>query len=209
MCSTACLKVCSEAPQIVSICSGFNGFRTDIGHLRGFGQSLQFLHNERGRMSRFNSKTVLITGGHTGIGFGIAERFAREGADLVLVGRSKSKGDAAVAKLNGVAATCRFLTVDLSCENEVREMAAGLGQLDVLVNNAGLGGRRIEHEPGDSPAPAGTEFEEQIRTAPIWSRPIACHCSGLPKGQLSTSPLPRRGTATGGFTGSPRRGSRR
>ncbi|MEX0301811.1 MAG: SDR family NAD(P)-dependent oxidoreductase [Leisingera sp.] len=129
-------------------------------------------------MTRFDKKTVLITGGHSGIGFGIAERFAREGADLILVGRNQAKGDAAAAKLAAQGGNARFLTADLSREEDVRGLATGLDRLDVLVNNAGLLGRLIEHGPEDSP---GTRWD-RIRGANQDSTYlVTAHCLPLLK----------------------------
>ncbi len=112
-------------------------------------------------MTRFDGKTVLVTGGHSGIGFAIAERFAQEGADLILVGRDQVKGDTAAKKLSTQYKACRFMAVDLSCEDQVRDMVATLDRLDVLVNNAGLGSLRTNHDESDSP---GTRWD-RIRGA--------------------------------------------
>ncbi|MEX0305563.1 MAG: SDR family NAD(P)-dependent oxidoreductase [Leisingera sp.] len=129
-------------------------------------------------MRRFEGKTILITGGHTGIGFGIAERFAREGADLILVGRNRDKGDQAAEKLSAQGASIRFLAADLSHEEDVRDTAAGLDRLDVLVNNAGLGSRRIEHGAEDSP---GTRWERIRGTNQDSTYLVTAHCLPLLK----------------------------
>ncbi len=102
-------------------------------------------------MGRFSGKTVLVTGGNGGIGLAIAERFAREGADLILVGRDVEKGASAVARIGALGASCRFEKADLAVEAEVRDLVAGLEVLDVLVNNAGLGTLRIDLGDCDGP----------------------------------------------------------
>src|ERR1700722_743447 len=55
-----------------------------------------------GRTGRLQGKHVLVTGGTTGIGFAIAERFLREGARVVVTGRNQELGVQAEAALRGV-----------------------------------------------------------------------------------------------------------
>ncbi|MEM8766893.1 MAG: SDR family NAD(P)-dependent oxidoreductase [Pseudomonadota bacterium] len=93
-------------------------------------------------MFDFNGKTVLITGASYGLGEQFAYAFADAGADLILTARSTEL-------LEGVAATCREkdrkVTVvpgDVSVEADVQKVInTGLeahGQIDVLINNAGI-----------------------------------------------------------------------
>ena len=102
-------------------------------------------------MKRFAGKTVLVTGGNSGIGLAIAKRFASEGAQLLLVGRDAEKGQKASQLIKDMGAGCTFLQADLSREQSVIDMVAQIEQLDVLVNNAGLGTRRIGIEPDETP----------------------------------------------------------
>lgn len=103
-------------------------------------------------MSRYKDKTVLVTGGNSGIGLAIAERFAHEGADLILLGRDHEKGSDAVDKISSFGVACRFVAIDLSREAEVKRVISGVKNLDVLVNNAGLGTRRIGLKEKDDSA---------------------------------------------------------
>jgi NAD(P)-dependent dehydrogenase (short-subunit alcohol dehydrogenase family) len=83
-------------------------------------------------------KKVLVTGASQGIGMGIAEEFAAEGASLWLVARSSEKLAALAERLrkaHGVAVEC--LAVDLVTPGAVDRVAAFAGEVDVLVNNAG------------------------------------------------------------------------
>lgn len=101
-------------------------------------------------------KTVVVTGGNSGIGRGIASRFLEEGATVVIVGRDAAKGDQTVISLKEKpGGEIEFHTCDLAEETAVRSLASTLiakhGQIDVLVNNAGVGGRRCGVEAEDSP----------------------------------------------------------
>jgi NAD(P)-dependent dehydrogenase (short-subunit alcohol dehydrogenase family) len=91
---------------------------------------------------RLQGKQVLVTGGTTGIGVAIAERFLREGARVVVTGRDQDLGLRAQAALRD-AGQCWFLAADASDPAAVARSAGlaveHLGALDVLVNNAGIG----------------------------------------------------------------------
>jgi glucose 1-dehydrogenase len=92
---------------------------------------------------RLIGKIALVTGSSLGIGRAIAERFAHEGADVV-INYNHTLGGAEEALRNVEAAGRRGLTVkaDLSNTTEVRNLVATtiehFGQLDILVNNAGI-----------------------------------------------------------------------
>ena len=102
----------------------------------------------------FADKSVLVTGGNSGIGRGIVDRFCEEGARVVLVGRDRAKGTAVETELRARGGDATFMECDLSEEGAVRELIewiAGRGRLDVVVNNAGLGSRRSGIETTDDP----------------------------------------------------------
>lgn len=90
-------------------------------------------------MSRFEGKTVVITGASSGIGEACARKFAREGARVVLAARSKEPLDRLVRELG--ADVAQAVPTDLSdvsaCKALIQEAISRFGRIDVLVNNAG------------------------------------------------------------------------
>jgi NAD(P)-dependent dehydrogenase (short-subunit alcohol dehydrogenase family) len=98
--------------------------------------------DETGGAGRLAGKRVLVTGGTTGIGFAIADRFVREGALVVVTGRNHDLGQQAEDAL-GASGRSRFLAADAAdpaaVATSVEVAVARLGALDVLVNNAGVG----------------------------------------------------------------------
>ena len=84
-----------------------------------------------------DGKVAIVTGGSKGIGFGIAERFCKEGAKVIICSRNDSELSEAASQLS-----CDSHQLDVSDSKAVRSMAAWFskehGKLDILVNNAGL-----------------------------------------------------------------------
>ena len=95
-------------------------------------------------MKNLNNKNAVITGGSDGIGLGIAKAFAREGANLLLIGKDPEKlQKAQQALLNEFGVQVHTLSADLSKTETVTEVVKDIERLlstvDILVNNAGLG----------------------------------------------------------------------
>ena len=88
------------------------------------------------------NKTILITGGSKGIGFGIAEVLLKDGARVAITSRTQASADAASERLKkhgdvlGLAADVRDAD---SQQNAVNKVLQQWGRIDVLVANAGLG----------------------------------------------------------------------
>ena len=82
-------------------------------------------------------RTVLVTGGTKGIGKGIAGVFARAGANVVVAGRDRERGEAAAGELGAA-----YVAVDVGraedCERMAAEAAERFGGIDVLCANAGV-----------------------------------------------------------------------
>jgi NAD(P)-dependent dehydrogenase (short-subunit alcohol dehydrogenase family) len=93
-------------------------------------------------MGELDGKAALITGGTTGLGRAMAERFLAEGASVVITGRNADLGAQAETALAPLGAI-KFLRADAGDPDEARgsvdETVSLLGGLDVLVNNAGVG----------------------------------------------------------------------
>lgn len=87
--------------------------------------------------------TVLVTGGTAGIGLATATVLATQGAQVLVTGRNRQRGDAAVVALRRQAGHGRvhFLAADHATvggnHTLARQVLAGFGRLDVLVNNVG------------------------------------------------------------------------
>lgn len=87
-------------------------------------------------------KKILITGSSGGIGYVLAEGLARAGASVILNGRTKEKVDSAIHSLTKQGFRITGFTFDITdaCEVErnISEIENSIGNIDVLVNNAGI-----------------------------------------------------------------------
>ncbi|HEU4767161.1 MAG TPA: SDR family oxidoreductase [Pyrinomonadaceae bacterium] len=91
-------------------------------------------------MKRFDGKVAFIAGGTTGIGLGIARAFVAERARVVIVGRSREKGEAALSELRAMDGDVLFISADVTdaadVERAVAETVKSYGRLDCAINNA-------------------------------------------------------------------------
>jgi NAD(P)-dependent dehydrogenase (short-subunit alcohol dehydrogenase family) len=110
---------------------------------------------------RFENKVVLITGGTSGIGLAAAQSFTEEGANVIVIGRDKERGEAAATTFKVV-----FEGGDISIAEDCRSLVARslelYGRLDVLVNCAGVifRGRTVEQT---TEAEWDTTFEINVK----------------------------------------------
>lgn len=102
---------------------------------------------------RLQDKVVIVTGGATGIGWGIAQCCAAEGARLVIAQRGEDLASAqqAAARLREAGQRALGVGCDITQREQVQaliaETVAEFGRLDVLVNNAALTGKSAELRP--------------------------------------------------------------
>ncbi|MBZ5738849.1 SDR family NAD(P)-dependent oxidoreductase [Nocardioides mangrovi] len=84
------------------------------------------------------TRTALVTGSTAGIGAATAALLAAEGYAVVVTGRDEARGAAVVDAIRADGGTARFVRSDLADLGSVRDLAAAVGPVDVLVNNAGI-----------------------------------------------------------------------
>lgn len=93
-------------------------------------------------MGKLDGKTALITGATSGIGAAAAKLFGKEGAQVLLTGRSRERGEALVREIRNENGNACFIPCDLSSREETekfaREVTGLFPHLDILFNNAGI-----------------------------------------------------------------------
>ena len=102
-------------------------------------------------MNDFKNRRVLVSGSGTGIGYGVARAFAREGADVAFHYSHSDKGAReGVEAVRAAGGRAEAFQADFSNVKDVqrlgREAVAFLGGLDVLINNAGITFNRVFEE---------------------------------------------------------------
>jgi len=84
-----------------------------------------------------------ITGGTRGIGRAAADKLARIGIHVIVVGRNAERGEKAVQEIRAAVGKADFISSDLRDTSSVRQVAKralelGMGHIDILINNAGV-----------------------------------------------------------------------
>jgi len=114
-------------------------------------------------MGELDGRVACITGGTRGIGRAIAEAFVREGANVVINGRSEEKGQQALEEM-GAGEAAHFVAGDVKqradCEALIDATVARYGRIDILVPNAGGGANH---------APVAQLTDEAMQDALVWN----------------------------------------
>jgi NAD(P)-dependent dehydrogenase (short-subunit alcohol dehydrogenase family) len=89
-----------------------------------------------------SNKVMIVSGGASGLGLAAAEKFAKNGYDIVLIDINEEKGKKAEEKIKGMGVDAVFCKCDISSKEEVQKASEitkeKFGRADVLINNAGL-----------------------------------------------------------------------
>jgi NAD(P)-dependent dehydrogenase (short-subunit alcohol dehydrogenase family) len=81
---------------------------------------------------------ALVTGATAGLGAAIARALGRDGADVLVLGRDADRGASTVAAVQDAGGQAEFVAADLSDSGRLAELASEIGEVEILVNNAGF-----------------------------------------------------------------------
>jgi NAD(P)-dependent dehydrogenase (short-subunit alcohol dehydrogenase family) len=129
---------------------------------------------------RLEGKVALISGGARGMGAEAGRLFAKEGAKVVLGDVLETEGKTTVEEIRAAGGEATFVRLDVTSESDwagaVTEAERWYGKLNVLVNNAGIGG--------------GNRIEDT--TLADWERIMAVNSTGVFLGTRAVIPAMRR-----------------
>jgi NAD(P)-dependent dehydrogenase (short-subunit alcohol dehydrogenase family) len=102
-------------------------------------------------MKQFENRTIIVTGGNSGIGKAAALQFAAQGAEVAIVARNEETGQEVVDEIRKAGGTASFYQCDVADEQQIEAAHAAIikdyGQFHAAFNNAGIsGGAQPFHE---------------------------------------------------------------
>jgi NAD(P)-dependent dehydrogenase (short-subunit alcohol dehydrogenase family) len=119
---------------------------------------------------RLNQKVAVVTGGGAGLGRAVAERFAREGAQVVIAEVNESRGRETVEQIETFRGDALFIQTDVGEESEVMTLAKRIretyGRVDIMYNNAAV----LFH---------GSDAKAHELSTEIWDRTMRVNLRGF------------------------------
>lgn len=104
----------------------------------------QKMRQEMTMLADLTGKVAVVTGGGQGLGLGIVERMAEQGADIAIADLSIDNANSAAEKVRSMGRQAYTVQMDVtdkeSANGAMRAIIASAGQIDILVNNAGVAG---------------------------------------------------------------------
>jgi NAD(P)-dependent dehydrogenase (short-subunit alcohol dehydrogenase family) len=85
-----------------------------------------------------DGQRALVTGATSGIGRAVALKLARDGAEVVVHGRDAARGAETVEEITAAGGKASFVAADLGDAADVQRLASEVGDVDILINNAGI-----------------------------------------------------------------------
>ncbi|HMI58023.1 MAG TPA: SDR family oxidoreductase [Gemmatimonadaceae bacterium] len=90
------------------------------------------------RQRELHGQKALVTGATSGLGRAIAALLSRDGADVIVHGRDTARGAQVVAEIEADGGSAHFVAADLNDAASITRLAEEVGDIDILINNAGF-----------------------------------------------------------------------
>jgi NAD(P)-dependent dehydrogenase (short-subunit alcohol dehydrogenase family) len=88
--------------------------------------------------NNLEGQRALVTGATSGIGRAVALQLARDGAEVLVHGRDATRGAETVEEITAAGGKATFVGADLGDAADVQRLASDVGDVDILINNAGI-----------------------------------------------------------------------
>ena len=88
--------------------------------------------------NNLEGQRALVTGATSGIGRAVALQLARDGAEVLVHGRDAARGAETVEEITAAGGKASFVAADLGDAADVQRLASDVGDVDILINNAGI-----------------------------------------------------------------------